>query len=161
MIRFYKTLFILFLLSNDLSAQNLRVPVEALGERLLAIVPLIGSGTTTNPWRPKHAEAVITQQAIAALAREGKSLPQLPSGPAERIQAEKLAIRSYTFLRSADGKNALVEFVARDRAAFSKIVSDKESQVLERKNLDEPQELERIRKMFPDFDPRSFRAAGL
>lgn len=160
MFRFSSNSLFLLLLIKILSAQNLRVPVEALGERLLAVVPLIGTGTPTDPWRPKHTPLALNPAVLQALARDGKAAP-LPSDKHEdRIAAEKTTIRSYAFLPSSDGKRAIVEYVARDRAAFAGIIADREVEILDRKKLEDPAELERIRKIRPGFEPNTFRAAG-
>jgi hypothetical protein len=153
------TLFALAL-ASQLPAQSLRVPTEALGERLLAIVPMVGTGSETDPFRPKYAPIAMNHKVLQALAREGKSPLIRSENPEEQLAAEKMSIRSYAFLPSADGKRALVEFVSRDRAAFSRILRDKEVEIIDRKHLETPVELEKLRKVCPEFDPTTFRAAG-
>lgn len=70
-------------------------------ERVLAIVPLAGSGTAEDPVRPLYAPSPRT------------------TNPASRT-----GIIAYTYVLSDDGNFALVEFVARDRAAFKAILAD-------------------------------------
>jgi hypothetical protein len=80
-----------------------RVNPRNMYERLYLVVPMIGSGTTEDPRRPMYAP-----------------LPgeQAPDG-----------IVAFTFQESDDGQFALVEFVARDRAAFKAIFNDHHPQV--------------------------------
>ena len=70
-------------------------------ERVLAIVPLAGSGTVEDPVRPLYAPSPRT------------------TNPTSRA-----GIIAYTYVPSDDGKFALVEFVARDRTAFKAILAD-------------------------------------
>ncbi len=80
-----------------------RVDARNLYERVLAIVPLTGSGTSSDPKRPKFAPT-----------------------PADMQQAmtTRTGILGFAQVISDDGNFALVEFVARDRAAFQQILSD-------------------------------------
>lgn len=82
------------------SAQT-RVDPRNMYERVLAIVPLTGAGTAADPQRPKYAPLA---NAIDPTSRTG--------------------ILGYMYVLSDDGKSALVEFVARDRSAFSTILAD-------------------------------------
>ncbi len=70
-------------------------------ERVLAIVPLVGTGTAADPQRPMYAPV---GSAIGPTSRTG--------------------ILGYTYVLSDDGKFALVEYVARDRSAFGAILAD-------------------------------------
>ncbi len=78
-----------------------RVDPRNMYERILAIVPIVGKGTLEDPKRPLYAP--------------------LPSAvrPAQRT-----GILGFTFIASDDGKFALVELVAQDRAAFRDILAD-------------------------------------
>jgi hypothetical protein len=78
-----------------------RVSPLNMYERVLAIVPLIGKGTAQDPIRPLYAP-----------------VPSFTSPPS------RTGILGYTHVLSDDGKFALVEFVARDRSAFSAILAD-------------------------------------
>jgi hypothetical protein len=82
------------------SAQQRVNPVN-MYERVLAIVPLIGSGTVEDPIRPEYAPA-----------------------PSALSPSTRTGIIGYTHVLSDDGKFALVEFVARDRSAFSTLLAD-------------------------------------
>ncbi len=76
-----------------------RVDPRNTHERLLCIVPMVGSGTYEDPRRPLYAP-----------------LPRRSSG--------QDGILAYAFEVSDDGRFALVEFVARDRSAFAGIAGD-------------------------------------
>jgi hypothetical protein len=75
--------------------------------RILAVVPLIGSGTKTDPIRPAYA----------------------PAPPAQGAKRDPNGIIGFTFQISDDKKHALVEFVARNRAAFAQLLADTRSDV--------------------------------
>ena len=66
--------------------------------RVIAVVPMIGSGTAADPRRPEYAPA------------PGNSSPD--------------GIIGFTQVPSDDGKFAIVEFVARTRKALLPILSD-------------------------------------
>jgi hypothetical protein len=76
-------------------------------ERILMVLPLVGSGTMADPIRPSLIPApgsgVRTLQGIAAV-------PPTP-------------ILGYTYALSDDGKFALTEIVMRDRSAFPAILA--------------------------------------
>jgi hypothetical protein len=76
-------------------------------ERILMVLPLIGSGTQADPIRPSLIPApgrgIRTLQAVSGS-------PQSP-------------ILGYTFALSDDGKFALTEIVMRDRTAFPAILA--------------------------------------
>lgn len=90
----------LFAGSIPLFAQQ-RVDQRNMYERVLAVVPLIGSGTSADPKRPTYAP---TPSAIDSTSRSG--------------------ILAFTHVVSDDGNFALVEFVAKDRSAFKDILAD-------------------------------------
>ncbi len=76
-----------------------RVDPRNTYERIVCVVPLIGQGTHDDPRRPLYAPVPGTQP---------------PSGA---------GIIAFTSLASDDGKFAIVELVARDRAAFKDILA--------------------------------------
>ena len=96
-------LALLILLSAPLAQSQPRVDAGSMYERVVAVVPMIGSGTFADPKRPKYA----------------------PS-PAELQQATatRQGILGFTHVLSDDGNFALVEFVARNRMAFQQILAD-------------------------------------
>jgi hypothetical protein len=76
-------------------------------ERVLCIVPMVGRGTADDPRRPMFAP--VRGRRGEAPSRDG--------------------IIAYTFQESDDGRYALVEFVALDRAAFAPILEEKDRRV--------------------------------
>jgi hypothetical protein len=111
-----------------------RVDLRQTHERILCVVPMTGAGTWADPRRPLFAPARIQ----AATARDG--------------------IIGFTFITSDDGRFALVEFVARNRAAFRDILNDRRAEVKvfekgRHKASDIEQEFRRFKK---DFDLKSF-----
>jgi hypothetical protein len=80
-----------------------RVDARNMYERVMAVVPLTGTGTVADPSRPMYAPAPAALQQ-AATTRTG--------------------ILAFMHVMSDDGQFALVEFVARDRSAFQQILAD-------------------------------------
>src|ERR1700682_2790274 len=72
-----------------------RVDPRNMYERVLAVVPIVGTGTAGDMKRPMYAPTL------------GEVRPSAGTG-----------ILGYTYVESDDHKFALVEFVARDRAAL-------------------------------------------
>src|SRR6266699_6136162 len=106
-------------------------------ERIICVVPMIGSGTYHHPRRPQFAPA----ESSAALA--GKTLGF----------AEAPAIVAFHSVPSDDGLFAIVEFVARDRAAFKPILAANQSvvKVFERGKASKDDLLKELRKFKKDF----------
>jgi len=96
----------------------------------LAIVPMAGAGTASDPKRPLFAP----------------------------LPGEKSAISGFTYQISDDGQTALVQFVARSRADFQSLLSANRAdvKVFERgkATLDEVQT--EFRKVKAGFDVRQF-----
>ena len=67
--------------------------------RVICVVPLVGSGTAADPKRPEYAPWPASQD---------------PNG-----------IIAFYFVPSDDGKSAVTEFVARNRTALLPILNDK------------------------------------
>src|SRR5216684_724865 len=94
-----------FLLIAPLPGQQHRVDPRNMYERILTIVPMTGSGSFDNPIRPMYTP--------------------LPSDfRAAAVSRTHTGILGFTFVLSDDGQHALVEFVAKDRAAFQQILAD-------------------------------------
>lgn len=91
------------LLCVPLAQAQPRVDARQMYERVMAVVPLTGSGTFADPKRPMYAPTPAEMQQ-ATITRKG--------------------ILGFTFVMSDDGQFALVEFVARDRSAFQQILAD-------------------------------------
>jgi len=89
------------LTATGLVSAQPRVDPRNMYERVLAIVPLTGKGTADDPQRPMYAPL---PNAVSPTSRTG--------------------ILGYMYVLSDDGKFALVEYVARDRSAFSAILAD-------------------------------------
>ncbi len=76
----------------------------------MAVLPLIGTGTRSDPIRPAYVPA--------PRPRGSKFSKPDPTG-----------ILGFSFVLSDDKKHALVEFVARDRLAFKDMLADKRPDV--------------------------------
>ncbi|MFN7545126.1 MAG: hypothetical protein ACK5TN_20305 [Acidobacteriota bacterium] len=155
--RFAFFLPILFLFPLSLASQSLRVPPESLGERLLAIVPMIGSGTSEDPFRPKYTKALPNPHRSRDLPGKIRSAEPTPEEIEADLREQKNTIIGFTASICPDGKRAIVEFVAYHRDAFSPLLKDVNVEVLDRKKLKDPVELSRVRKIHPGFDPSFFR----
>jgi hypothetical protein len=92
-----------------------RVDPRNMYERVLAVVPMVGSGTPADPVRPAYAP-LPTATAIAS---------QVPAAAtASGVIPLRQGILAYSYVVSDDGKFALAEFVAADRAAFKALLAD-------------------------------------
>lgn len=83
------------------------------GERLIAVMPVIGKGTVSDPLRPLFLPA--------------RSLPPVASAEAAARVPNLRAVRdveSWSWHLSDDKKFAIVECVARERGAFQQILAD-------------------------------------
>ena len=122
-----------------LSAQR-KVNMRNTYERIVAVVPMIGSGTPTDPRRPMYAP--------------------LPGAPLPGATLSGAGIIAFSYQISDDGKSALVEFVARDHAGLQAILADKSLRhdvKMFEKGKDDPADIEKeFRKYKKDFDPRTF-----
>ena len=103
--KFFPAVLLLSLLcvpARELRAQP-RVDARNMYERVLAVVPMVGKGTFDDPKRPMYTPTP-TELQLATTTRTG--------------------ILGFAHVMSDDGNFALVEFVARDRAAFQRILAD-------------------------------------
>ena len=142
------------------NGQILRVPDEALGERIVVVVPMVGAGTVEDPVRPKYAPVPMSFALREKLRKEGKLEPLRNKTDDERIAEEKLRIGAYSYVLADDGKRAIVEFVARDRAAFTEILKDATVRAVEKRKIADAAELDELKKVKKDFDPKQLRTAG-
>jgi len=78
-------------------------------ERVLAVVPMVGSGTLADPIRPAYAPLPTT----SAITN-----PVLTAASTPGVTPLRQGIIAFSYVMSDDGKLALVEFVAVDRGAF-------------------------------------------
>ena len=104
-------------------------------ERILAVVPIVGTGTFADPKRPLYA----------------------PAAPSQ----DRCGIIAFNFVTSDDGRFALVEFVARDRAAFAPILADRRPglQVFERGKASRATVEAAFKALRKDFDFSRFGVA--
>ena len=132
-------LLIAVLVLPQLSGQPPVTPTNVF-ERIYVIVPLVGKGTMDDPRRP-----------LFAPSDQDKDLP------------EEERILSFTAIPSDDGRFALVEFVAKDRAAFRRIAEQGRDLNLKLfvKGRDSKVSVEQeFRKLKRDFTLDSFNAHG-
>ena len=99
----------LVLFASPLPAQH-RVDPKNTYNRVIAVVGFTGKGTPADPRRPQYA-------------------PWPPS-------RDPSGILAFSFVPSDDGKFALVELVARNRAAFQPLFNDKTITVFEKDRVD-------------------------
>ena len=119
-------LLIGLLLLASLAAAQRRVDPRNTYNRVIAVVPLVGQGTAADPKRPQYAPWPASQD---------------PNG-----------IIAFFFVPTDDGKSAVVEFVARNRAALLPVLNDKSVKVFE-KGRSSRNEIEPVLKQFrKDFD---------
>ena len=85
-----------------------RVDPKNRYERLWCVVPMVGQGTFDDPRRPQYAP-LAGAAAVDPSTLDASAIP---------------GIIAFSFQVSDDGNYALVEFVARDRAAFKDILAD-------------------------------------
>ena len=83
-----------------------RVDPRNTYNRVIGVVPLTGSGTAADPKRPKYAPWPVSQD---------------PNG-----------IIGFSFEPTDDGKSAVVEFVAQNKAAFSVLLADRTIEVFQK-----------------------------
>jgi hypothetical protein len=112
-------------------AQIRRVEAHLLHERVVAVVPLVGKGTLDDPIRPMFAPSggLPTAELLKA------SVGARELSPAEAEKKRKAEILAYTWVPSDDKKSAIVEFVARDQAAFVELKRSPLARVFDRKDI--------------------------
>lgn len=120
---------------------------------------MIGTGKPGDPIRPKYTDAGVPD------LRKGQPFPPEPKKKSaqEQFEAEKLRIGAYSYVLADDGKRAIVEFVAKDRAAFAEILKDAKApganlQAFEKDKLVEA--LGEMQKVKKDFNPLMLRTVG-
>lgn len=115
----------LLALAAVLCAQR-RVDPRYTYNRVICVVPLVGKGTAADPKRPEYAPWPASQD---------------PNG-----------IIAFYFVPTDDGKSAVVEFVARNRAALQPILNDRSVKLFE-KGRASKSDIESALKLFrKDFD---------
>lgn len=113
-----------------------RVDPNNTYERLLCVMPMVGSGTWDDPKRPQYAPA-----------------------PSQVGPGNRGGIIAFHHQVSDDGNSALVEFVATDRAALSQILSITDPNVkVFQKGKSKKDDIEKeFKKYKKDFDFNSFQ----
>jgi hypothetical protein len=124
-IRAVAILVCLFALVGIVQAQPPVSPRNSY-ERILVILPLIGSGTAADPVRPSLIPApssatpnILNISSSAPVTGTAATATPVGSG---QITPQNL-ILGYTWTPSDDGKFALTEIVMRDRSAFPAIMA--------------------------------------
>jgi hypothetical protein len=113
--------------------QHRKVDPRNTYQRIVAVVPMVGSGTAADPKRPMYA-------------------PAAASSPT----ASRSGIMAYSFQVSDDGQYALTEFVARERSAFAAILGDPGVKAFT-KGKDKKDDIEKeLKKYKKDFDLEKF-----
>ena len=115
-------LLCLSLCSLPLLAQK-RVDPGMTYQRVLAIVPVIGSGTWNDPKRPMFAPVPAAASASASESASAGA-PASAANPADRT-----GIIAFQHQLSDDGNLALVEFVAVNRSAFAALLASTDPRV--------------------------------
>ncbi len=105
------------MLASVVCAQH-SVDPKNLYHRIICVTPLTGSGSATDPVRPKYAPWPLPIQQM------GTPVPN----PAIQNQG---AIIAFSYVLSDDRQSAIVEFVARSRSAFTAILNDSSIQTFE------------------------------
>lgn len=111
------------------SAQR-RVDPKYVYHRVIAVVPLAGSGTASDPKRPKYAPWPVSTD---------------PNG-----------IVAFVFEPTDDGRSAIVEFVAQNNAAFSALLADKTVTVFPKGAVSKQTIENAVRPLRRDFNLDSF-----
>ena len=116
-------------------------------ERVVAVVPMIGTGTEDDPRSPMFAPLAAEMAAPARVKAAVADKPTVGAKPAGRIIA-------YTCKPSDDGRFALVEFVATDRAALEGILKETHPDVKVFRLGEQSRKavLTELRKFRKDFD---------
>jgi len=122
------TLLIL-LLALALSAQR-KVDPRNSYYRIIAVVPMVGGGNSTDPRRPKYAPWTVAQDANGIIA--------------------------FYCEPTDDGASAVVEFVARNHNAFNAILADKTLTTFEKGRVGAASINSAIQKLRKDFDLEQF-----
>lgn len=117
-----------------------RVDSKNTYERVICVVPMVGRGTLDDPRRPMYAPVP----------------PSQPPTKARPAAAPRNAILAYSQQVSDDGRFALVEFVAADRAAFQAILSDNKIVAFEKGKASKADIEKEFKKYKKDFDFEKF-----
>jgi hypothetical protein len=122
-------LIVWLFLSPEAHAQP-KVDPAFQGERIYAIVPMVGAGTARDPKRPLFAP----------------------------VHGQQSSITGFSYQVSDDGKTALVELIARDKRAFQPLLTANRAdvKVFERGKATITDLEREFRKVKPGFDGGKF-----
>lgn len=112
-------------------------PAHQVYERIICVVPFVGTGTMSDPHRPMFTPGRDSSQA-------GFGTPSLGFQGAPQILSFHADV-------SDDKTLAIVEFVAQDRAAFKSILASNQAKVFDRQKIkasDLENELRKYKKTF-------------
>ena len=138
------TLLGVCLLAGTLTAAPGSNP-KVIYEQIIAVVPMIGTGTFHDPKRP--------------LFTPGRGTAVLPALPPSLGFLQPPRLEGFTSTLSDDGQSAIVQFVARDRAAFKEILAAQalgQVKVFDRHRDSLDAMLQELRKVKKNFDLASF-----
>jgi hypothetical protein len=141
-------LVVLLLLTSLLPLYSQQpVSMRNTHERVVAIVPMIGKGTEDDPRRPMFAPLAAEMAVLGDDKDAVGEKPALKAKPTGRIIA-------YTCKPSDDGRFALVEFVATDRATLEEILKETHPDVKVFRLGEQSRKavLTELRKFRQDFD---------
>jgi hypothetical protein len=119
-------------------AQKYSVSPRNMYERLVTVVPIIGTGTYADPKRPMYAPL-----------------------PSQASPTSRAGILAYSYQVSDDGNYALVEFVAQDPAAFKAILADTTITCFQKGKDDPVAIVTALQKYKKDFDITRFGVVRL
>jgi hypothetical protein len=127
-------------------------------ERILVILPTVGSGTVEDPIRPMFIPSPrsATPNLLSIPAGTPAPVPATPGTPDTSALTPPPIILGYTFVLSDDGKLALTEIVMRDRSGFQPILATPGLTTF-LKGVNTRQDIEtEFRKYKKDFDASKF-----
>ncbi len=108
----------LLMLAGVVCAQH-SVDPKNLYHRIICVTPLTGSGTATDPVRPKYAPWPLPT-------------PQMGTPTPSPTMQTQDGIVAFSYVLSDDKQHAIVEFVAFNRSAFTPIFNDSTVQTFEK-----------------------------
>lgn len=119
-------------------------------ERIICVVPLVGTGTLDDPRRPLFTPIAGASQQVSLPGKKTKGFLDAP------------ALVSYQSVPTDDGLQAIVMFVARDRAAFQTILGHNAGiEVFDLRKASPDTLLKELRKVKRNFDLTAFLGGAL
>ncbi len=117
---------------------------------LICVVPLVGAGTLNDPRRPMFTPVAGGPPDELAPVKKSKGFAEAPQ------------IVGYHSVLTDDGQHAIVEFIARDRAAFQPILKETGPlAVFDLQKTPPAALLESLRNFKKNFDLRMLRGGSL